>query len=75
MIMEAIGKSLPMAVGVTLSPLPVAAVMMILMATQATTSAPAFLLSWILGILTVGVVVFLGRVSIPPVVNQLRCRA
>jgi hypothetical protein len=59
MILEAIGKSLPMAVGVALSPIPVAAVIMILMAAQARTSAPAFLLGWMLGILTVGFIVFL----------------
>lgn len=59
MIIEAIGKSLPMAVGVALSPIPVAAVIMILMAAQARTSAPAFLLGWMLGILTVGFIVFL----------------
>lgn len=59
MIIEAIGKSLPMAVGVALSPIPVAAVMIILMGAQARTSAPAFLLGWVLGILTVGFIVFL----------------
>jgi len=48
-----------MAVGVALSPIPVAAVIMILMAAQARTSAPAFLLGWMLGILTVGFIVFL----------------
>jgi len=58
-MIEAIGKSLPMAVGVALSPIPVAAVMIILMGAQARTSAPAFLLGWVLGILTVGFIVFL----------------
>jgi len=59
MIIEAIGKSLPMAVGVALSPIPVAVVIMILMGAQARTRAPAFLLGWVLGILTVGFIVFL----------------
>ena len=59
MMIEAIGGSLPLSVGVALSLLPVAAVIMILMTAQARTNAPAFLLGWVLGILTVGFVVFL----------------
>ena len=59
MLIEAIGGSLPMSAGIALSPLPVAAVIMILMSSSARTNAPAFLLGWILGILTVGLVVFL----------------
>ena len=59
MMIEAIGGSLPLSVGVALSLLPVAAVIMILMTAQARTNAPAFLLGWFLGILTVGFVVFL----------------
>ena len=48
-----------MSVGVALSPLPVAAVMIMLMTGRARQNAPAFLLGWILGILTVGIGVFL----------------
>jgi hypothetical protein len=59
MISEAIIKSFPLALGVALSPIPVAAIMIILMASRARICAPAFLLGWILGILTVGFVVFL----------------
>ena len=59
MILEALSKSLPMAIGVALSPIPVAAVMIILMSARARTSAPAFLLGWIFGILAVGLIVFL----------------
>jgi hypothetical protein len=59
MILHAIGKSLPMSVGVALSPLPVAAIIIMLMTARARANAPAFLLGWILGILTVGLVVFL----------------
>lgn len=59
MIVDAIGKSLPMSIGVALSPLPVAAVMIMLMTNRARTNAPAFLCGWVLGILTVGRVVFL----------------
>jgi hypothetical protein len=59
MIVDAIGKSLPMSIGVALSPIPVAAVMIMLMTNRARTNAPAFLCGWGLGILTVGLVVFL----------------
>jgi threonine/homoserine/homoserine lactone efflux protein len=59
MMIEAIGGSLPLSVGVALSPLPVAAVIMMLITAQGRTNAPAFLLGWFLGILTVGFVVFL----------------
>lgn len=59
MLLEAIGGSLPMSVGVALSPAPVAAVIIMLMTAQARTNAPIFLLGWIVGILTVGVIVFM----------------
>lgn len=48
-----------MAVGIAISPIPVTTVMMILMSARARTHAPAFLLGWMLGILSVGFVVFL----------------
>lgn len=47
-----------MSVGVALSPLPVAAVLIILMTARARTNAPAFLLGWTTGILLIGVAVF-----------------
>lgn len=59
MLLEAIGASLPMSVGVALSPLPVAAVIVMLMTARARTNAPAFLLGWIVGILAVGVITFM----------------
>jgi hypothetical protein len=59
MILEAIIKSFPLAVGVALSPIPVAAIMIILMASRARICALAFLLGWVLGILVVGFVVFM----------------
>jgi hypothetical protein len=49
MLLEAIGGSLPMAVGIALSPLPVASLIILLMTPQARTNAPAFLLGWIAG--------------------------
>lgn len=59
MITEAIGGSIPLAVGVALSPLPVAAIIIILMSGRARTNAPAFLLGWIAGILAVGGIIFM----------------
>jgi hypothetical protein len=63
MLLEAIGGSLPMAIGIALSPLPVASVIILLMTPQARTNAPAFLLGWTAGILAVGFVVFLMAFS------------
>jgi len=48
-----------MSVGVALSPIPVAAILIILMSARAGTNAPAFLLGWVVGILTIGLVVLL----------------
>lgn len=48
-----------MSIGVALSPLPVAAILIILMSARAGTNAPAFLLGWMAGILTIGFVVSL----------------
>jgi hypothetical protein len=44
---------------VALSPIPVAAILIILMSARARTNAPAFLLGWMAGILTIGLVVSL----------------
>ena len=53
MLVEAIKQSLPFAFGIALSPLPIAAIIMILMSARARTNAPAFLLGWFLGLLLV----------------------
>lgn len=58
MLLEAIGGSLPMAMGVTLSPLPAAAVIIILMTPRARSNSLAFASGWIAGILAVGVITF-----------------
>jgi Sec-independent protein secretion pathway component TatC len=58
-VLQAISASLPMALGIALSPLPIAAIVMMLMTKQAGTNAPSFLLGWIVGLLVVGVIVFL----------------
>jgi hypothetical protein len=58
MLLTAIAYSLPMAIGIALSPLPFAAVVTILLSERPANS-PAFLLGWIMGILAIGGVVFL----------------
>ncbi len=60
MILEAIVLSLPMSVGVALSPLPVAVVVIMLITSKARVNAPSFLLGWVIGILTVGILVILA---------------
>jgi hypothetical protein len=62
-VIEAIITSVPMARGIALSPLPVAAIIMMLMTARAKVNAPAFLLGWVLGLLAVGVVIFVIPVS------------
>ena len=63
LIIKAIAASLPMSAGVAFSPLPVAAVIIMLMTARARTNAPAFLVGWILGILAVGLLVFVIPIS------------
>ncbi|MGI9242140.1 MAG: GAP family protein, partial [Verrucomicrobiales bacterium] len=57
MYLEAIGESLPMAVGAALSPIPVAAAVSILLSARPA-NAPAFLLGWAAGICSVALIVF-----------------
>jgi hypothetical protein len=59
MLSSAVGESLPMAIGVALSPVPVAAVIIIMLTAKARTNAPAFMLGWLTGIITVGLAVFI----------------
>jgi len=54
MITEAVANALPIAIGIALSPLAIAALMIILMTRRAKINAPAFLLGWLLGFLVVG---------------------
>jgi hypothetical protein len=56
----AIGQSLPVAVGVLVSPLPIVAVVLMLVSDHARTNAPAFVVAWFLAVLVlVGVVALL----------------
>lgn len=56
MLIETITDTLPMAAGIALSPIPIAAVVSVLLAADAR-KASAFLLGWITGILSIGLVV------------------
>jgi|KBSSwiStaDraftv2_1062776.scaffolds.fasta_scaffold215765_2 threonine/homoserine/homoserine lactone efflux protein len=53
---EAIGQVLPLAVGVAISPLPIVAVVLMLVTPRARTNGPAFIVGWLLGLAVVGVV-------------------
>jgi hypothetical protein len=56
---QAIGGSLPLAVGIALSPIPIIAVILILTSRKARTNGPAFVLGWLIGLGVVGTVVLL----------------
>lgn len=56
---EAIGGSLPYAIGVAISPIPIAGVLLMLVTKRARTNGPMFLLGWLAGLTLVGVVVLL----------------
>jgi threonine/homoserine/homoserine lactone efflux protein len=57
---QAIGQVLPLAVGVGLSPIPIVAVIVMLVTPRARVNGPAFLVGWVAGLTLVGVVVFLA---------------
>jgi threonine/homoserine/homoserine lactone efflux protein len=54
---EAIGQALPAAVGVALSPLPIVAVVLMLVSRRGRANGPAFVLGWIAGLAIVGAIV------------------
>jgi len=54
---EAIGQSLPLAIGVALSPIPIIAVVLMLTTPRARANGPAFVLGWLLGLGVIGAVV------------------
>jgi threonine/homoserine/homoserine lactone efflux protein len=54
---EAIGAVLPLAVGVALSPVPIIAVILMLVSRRARSNGPAFILGWLVGLAIVGVIV------------------
>ena len=53
---EAIGAVLPLAVGVALSPIPIIAVILMLVSRRARVNGPVFLLGWIVGLSIIGVI-------------------
>src|SRR5215213_81855 len=54
---EAIGHSLPLAIGVALSPIPIIAVVVLLTSSRARSLGPVFVLGWWLGLVVVGAIV------------------
>ena len=54
---EAIGQSLPLAVGVALSPVPIIAVVLMLTTPRARVNGPAFVVGWLVGLGVVGAIV------------------
>ena len=54
---EAIGDALPSAVGVALSPVPIIAVVLMLVTERARVNGPAFVVGWLVGLAAVGVIV------------------
>jgi threonine/homoserine/homoserine lactone efflux protein len=54
---EAIGQSLPLAIGVALSPVPIIAVVLMLTTPRARANGPAFVLGWLVGLGVVGAIV------------------
>ena len=54
---QAIGGSLPLAIGIAISPIPIIAVVLMLTTPTARTNGPAFLLGWLLGLGVVGAIV------------------
>jgi hypothetical protein len=56
---EAIGHSLPLAIGVALSPVPIIAVVVLLTSSRARSLGPVFVLGWWLGLVVVGAIVLM----------------
>ena len=56
---DVIGEILSFAVGVAVSPVPIAAVIVMLFTPKAKTNGPAFMVGWTIGILVVGAIVLL----------------
>lgn len=54
---EAVGDSLPIAVGVLISPMPIVALVLMLVSRRAASNGTAFVIGWLAGIFVVGTVV------------------
>ncbi|GAA4843677.1 GAP family protein [Luteimicrobium xylanilyticum] len=66
----AIGQSLPVAVGVLVSPLPIVAVVLMLVTPRAKANALSFLLGWLVGIYVLGAIVILVAGAATPSDDQ-----
>lgn len=56
---QAIGQLLPLAVGVALSPVPIIAVVLMLVTVRARLNGPAFVVGWLVGLAIVGAIMLL----------------
>ncbi len=56
---QAIGQILPLAVGVAISPVPIIALILMLVSRRARTNGPAFIVGWLAGLALIGAVVLL----------------
>ena len=54
---SAIGQVLPLAIGVALSPIPIIAVVLMLVSARGRVNGPAFLLGWLVGLAVLGTIV------------------
>ncbi len=54
---QAIGGSLPLAVGIALSPIPIIAVVLMLTSQRAGVNGPAFVIGWLIGLGIIGAIV------------------
>lgn len=52
-----IGNILPLALGVAISPIPIIAVILMLLSPRARTNGPAFLVGWVVGLVVVSIVI------------------
>jgi threonine/homoserine/homoserine lactone efflux protein len=57
---QAVGQILAFAVGVAISPVPIIAVVLMLVTPRARANGPAFVVGWLLGLAIVGAIVLLG---------------
>jgi threonine/homoserine/homoserine lactone efflux protein len=53
---QAIGQSLPMAIGVALSPIPIIAIILMLVTPKARVDGPLFVVGWFVGLVVVGAI-------------------
>jgi len=58
-MLDALGQILPIGIGVALSPMPIIAVVLMLVSARARVNGPMFMVGWLLGMIVVGGIVFL----------------